>query len=115
MSPAAVEGAGHTTSAVLAGLVTSLVGFSSSFALVLAGLTAQGASTRQAASGLLVDKFGGPSVKPIEPPGYLGAMNFPKRPCLMTIGLAQLGQTSSVGSSGSRPLPLRSRVYLHSG
>jgi benzoate membrane transport protein len=31
-----------------------VVGFSSSFALVLAGLTAQGASTRQAASGLLV-------------------------------------------------------------
>jgi hypothetical protein len=31
------------------------------------------------ASGLLVEKFGGPSAKPIEPDGYLGAMNFPKR------------------------------------
>ena len=30
-------------------------------------------------SGLLSDKFGGPSVNPIEPPGYLGALNFPKR------------------------------------
>ena len=30
-------------------------------------------------SGLLVDKFGGPSVKPYEPENYLAAMNFPKR------------------------------------
>lgn len=30
-------------------------------------------------SGLLVDKFGGPSVRPVEPSGYLLAMNFPKR------------------------------------
>jgi hypothetical protein len=30
-------------------------------------------------SGLLVDKFGGPSAKPYEPDGYLAAMNFPKR------------------------------------
>ena len=30
-------------------------------------------------SGLLVDKFGGPSVKPVEPDGYLAALNFPKR------------------------------------
>jgi hypothetical protein len=30
-------------------------------------------------SGLLVDKFGGPSVKPYEPDGYLTALNFPKR------------------------------------
>ncbi|MFN7993195.1 MAG: DUF1553 domain-containing protein [Bryobacteraceae bacterium] len=30
-------------------------------------------------SGLLVDKFGGPSVRPYEPEGYLAAMNFPKR------------------------------------
>jgi hypothetical protein len=30
-------------------------------------------------SGLLVDRFGGPSVRPYEPEGYLGAMNFPKR------------------------------------
>ena len=27
----------------------------------------------------LQDKFGGPSVNPVEPPGYLGALNFPKR------------------------------------
>ena len=30
-------------------------------------------------SGLLVEKFGGPSVRPYEPEGYLAAMNFPKR------------------------------------
>jgi hypothetical protein len=30
-------------------------------------------------SGLLVEKFGGPSVKPYQPEGYLGALNFPKR------------------------------------
>lgn len=40
--------------AVLAGVVTAVAGFSASFAIVLAGLTAQGASTTQAASGLLV-------------------------------------------------------------
>ncbi len=39
---------------MLAGLVTAVVGFSSSFALVLTGLSAQGASTTEAASGLLV-------------------------------------------------------------
>jgi hypothetical protein len=31
------------------------------------------------ASGLLSGKVGGPSVNPVEPPGYLGALNFPKR------------------------------------
>ncbi len=30
-------------------------------------------------SGLLVEKFGGPSVKPYQPEGYLAALNFPKR------------------------------------
>jgi len=30
-------------------------------------------------SGLLVERFGGPSVRPYEPEGYLAAMNFPKR------------------------------------
>jgi hypothetical protein len=30
-------------------------------------------------SGLLAQKFGGPSVNPMEPPGYLAALNFPKR------------------------------------
>lgn len=30
-------------------------------------------------SGLLVDKFGGPSVRPYQPDGYLAALNFPKR------------------------------------
>ena len=30
-------------------------------------------------SGLLSDTFGGPSVSPIEPSGYLAALNFPKR------------------------------------
>ena len=32
-----------------------------------------------AVSGLLVEKFGGPSVNPYQPAGYLTAMNFPKR------------------------------------
>jgi hypothetical protein len=32
-----------------------------------------------AVSGLLVEKLGGPSVNPVEPPGYLSALNFPKR------------------------------------
>lgn len=48
------DGVNHTLSAVLAGLVTAVVGFSSSFAIVLTGLTAQGATTAQAASGLFV-------------------------------------------------------------
>ena len=30
-------------------------------------------------SGLLVEKFGGPSVRPYQPEGYLAALNFPKR------------------------------------
>jgi Protein of unknown function (DUF1553) len=30
-------------------------------------------------SGLLSNRFGGPSVNPIEPPAYLAALNFPKR------------------------------------
>jgi hypothetical protein len=30
-------------------------------------------------SGLLAQEFGGPSVNPVEPPGYLAALNFPKR------------------------------------
>ena len=40
--------------AVLAGVITAVVGFTSSFAVVLAGLKAVGATTDQAASGLLV-------------------------------------------------------------
>jgi len=32
-----------------------------------------------ASSGLLVEKFGGPSVRPVQPDGYLAALNFPKR------------------------------------
>ncbi|MBL8234633.1 MAG: DUF1553 domain-containing protein, partial [Bryobacterales bacterium] len=32
-----------------------------------------------AASGLLSEKFGGPSVRPPQPEGYLAALNFPKR------------------------------------
>jgi uncharacterized protein DUF1553 len=32
-----------------------------------------------AVSGLLVERFGGPSVRPFQPDGYLLAMNFPKR------------------------------------
>ena len=30
-------------------------------------------------SGLLVERFGGPSVRPYQPDGYLAAVNFPKR------------------------------------
>src|SRR5262249_15870109 len=37
-------------------------------------------------SGLLVDRFGGPSVNPVEPPGYLAALNFPKREYSASIG-----------------------------
>ncbi|HEX2314454.1 MAG TPA: benzoate/H(+) symporter BenE family transporter, partial [Thermomonospora sp.] len=44
---------GGRTQPVLAGVVTALVGFASSFAVVLAGLRAVGADPRQAASGLL--------------------------------------------------------------
>ncbi|MFI6396125.1 benzoate/H(+) symporter BenE family transporter [Nonomuraea sp. NPDC050540] len=39
---------------VIAGIVTAVVGFASSFTIVLAGLRAVGADSRQAASGLLV-------------------------------------------------------------
>src|SRR5262249_51361896 len=35
--------------------------------------------TMLAVSVCLRDKFGGPSFNPIEPPSYLGALNFPKR------------------------------------
>ncbi|NED69135.1 benzoate transporter, partial [Streptomyces sp. SID10244] len=38
---------------IVAGIVTALVGFTSSFAVVIAGLRAVGASAEQAASGLL--------------------------------------------------------------
>lgn len=38
---------------VVAGIVTALVGFTSSFAVVIAGLRAVGATNQQAASGLL--------------------------------------------------------------
>ena len=37
-------------------------------------------------------------------------MNFPKRPCLMTIGLLHVGHVSSVGWSSARSTPLRLRV-----
>lgn len=47
---APAEGGGH--SPVLAGVITAVVGFSSSFVVVLAGLAAVGATSAQAASGL---------------------------------------------------------------
>jgi len=37
-------------------------------------------------SGLLVDKFGGPSAKPYQPDGYLAALNFPKREYSASLG-----------------------------
>ncbi len=45
---------GTTTHAVIAGVVTALVGFTSSFAVVLTGLIAVGADEAQAASGLAI-------------------------------------------------------------
>lgn len=45
---------GAAAQAVLAGVVAAVVGFTSAFAVVLAGLTAVGASSAEAASGLLV-------------------------------------------------------------
>jgi benzoate membrane transport protein len=48
-----VAGGGDLVHAVTAGVVTSLVGFTSAFAVVLAGLRAVGATPREAASGLL--------------------------------------------------------------
>ena len=44
----------HVSRPVIAGIVAALVGFTSSFAVVLAGLRAVGATPAQAASGLLV-------------------------------------------------------------
>jgi hypothetical protein len=38
------------------------------------------------ASGLLTQRFGGPSVKPYQPEGYLGALNFPKRDYSASLG-----------------------------
>ncbi|HEY2284698.1 MAG TPA: benzoate/H(+) symporter BenE family transporter, partial [Streptosporangiaceae bacterium] len=43
----------HVTRPVLAGILTALVGFTSSFAVVLAGLRGVGATPAEAASGLL--------------------------------------------------------------
>jgi uncharacterized protein DUF1553/uncharacterized protein DUF1549/cytochrome c len=37
-------------------------------------------------SGLLADKFGGPSVRPVQPAGYLAALNFPRREYSASIG-----------------------------
>lgn len=53
-TPAVTAPGGGTGHAVLAGVVCGLVGFTSSFAVVLTGLQAVGASAEQAASGLLV-------------------------------------------------------------
>lgn len=49
-----MPGAAPLSRPILAGVVTALVGFTSSFAVVLTGLTAVGATPTQAASGLLV-------------------------------------------------------------
>jgi hypothetical protein len=40
-------------------------------------------------SGLLAERFGGPSVRPYEPDGYLAALNFPKREYVADEGEAQ--------------------------
>ncbi|MFT4165326.1 MAG: benzoate/H(+) symporter BenE family transporter, partial [Microlunatus sp.] len=44
----------HAPRPLIAGIVAALVGFTSSFAVVLAGLHAVGATPAEAASGLLV-------------------------------------------------------------
>lgn len=54
MSDASLHRRTDTFHAVLAGVVSAVVGFTSSFAVVLAGLQAVGADAAQAASGLLV-------------------------------------------------------------
>lgn len=54
MSAAEVTARPATAQPVMAGVVTAVVGFASSFAVVLAGLTAVGASPAQAGSGLAV-------------------------------------------------------------
>ncbi|NEW45845.1 benzoate/H(+) symporter BenE family transporter [Nocardia cyriacigeorgica] len=51
--PTADQGARDIAQPIGAGVITALVGFTSTFAVVLSGLTAVGASTAQAASGLL--------------------------------------------------------------
>ncbi len=52
--PISADPAPHRSQPVMAGVVAGLVGFSSSFAIVLAGLVAVGASDQQASSGLLM-------------------------------------------------------------
>ena len=52
--PASVLSVEHVSRPVIAGIVAALVGFTSSFAVVLAGLRAVGATPAEAASGLLV-------------------------------------------------------------
>lgn len=52
-SPAVARPRGSATRPITAGIVTALVGFTSSFAVVLTGLDAVGATPQQAASGLL--------------------------------------------------------------
>ena len=54
------------------------------------------ATSRCRCPGLLVEQFGGPSVRPYQPDGYLAAMNFPKR--------------EYSASRGAGPLPAR-RVH----
>ena len=39
-----------------------------------------------ASSGLLTEKFGGPSIRPLQPDGFLAALNFPKRDYSATRG-----------------------------
>ncbi|MDO5663123.1 MAG: benzoate/H(+) symporter BenE family transporter [Brachybacterium sp.] len=53
-SPAPVADAPGRTQPILVGITTALVGFTSSFAVVLAGLRAVGASLAQATTGLIV-------------------------------------------------------------
>nr|WP_084352368.1 benzoate/H(+) symporter BenE family transporter [Millisia brevis] len=53
-APPHPAGTDQTARAIIAGIVTAVVGFTSSFAVVLTGLRAVGADTAQAGSGLMV-------------------------------------------------------------
>jgi hypothetical protein len=59
-------------------------------------------------SGLLVEKFGGPSIKPVQPERYLAALNFPQRDYSADRGRTSTGADSMSTGSGLFCIP-RSR------
>ena len=54
-----------------------------------------------AISGLLVEKFGGPSVKPYQPDGYIATLNFPRR----EYSASAAGNDSSASTRAPAALP----------